>query len=149
MFKKFSILLIMVSFLGVVGCAKVPMAPVEQDTALKEFNPPQSDQSGIYVYRNCFVGAALKKTVYLDSKAVGESAEDVFFYTTTNPGDHVLSTESEFSNNDLHIETEGGKNYFVEQYIKLGVFVGGANLRLVDEETGRKGVLGCGLAKGF
>lgn len=147
MFKKILLLSIVVASLGVVGCAKVPMAPVEQDTALKEFNPPQVDQSGIYVYRNCFVGAALKKMVYLDNKAVGESAEDVYFYTTTNPGSHVLSTESEFSNNDISIETEGGKNYFVEQYIKMGVFVGGANLRLVDEETGKKGVLGCGLAK--
>ena len=79
MFKRFLLLLIVVASLGVVGCAKVPMAPIEQDNALKEFNLPQSDQSGIYVYRNCFVGAALKKTVYLDNKAIGESAEDVYF----------------------------------------------------------------------
>ncbi len=149
MSKKLFVLLFVIATLSFIGCAKVPMAPPEQDTALKEFNPPPVDQSGIYVYRNCFVGAALKKTVYLDSKAIGESAEDVYFYTTTSPGNHVLSTESEFSNNDLEIETEGGQNYFVEQYIKLGVFVGGANLRLVDEETGKKGVLGCNLAEGF
>ncbi len=32
--------------------------------------------------------------------------------------------------------TESGNNYFIEQYIKMGAFVGGANLRLVDEELG-------------
>lgn len=149
MFRKLLILCFIVSSLSIVGCAKVPMAPVEQDVALKEFNPPSNDNSSIYVYRNCFVGAALKKTVYLDNKAIGESAENVYFHTLTSPGSHVLSTESEFSENDLPIETEGGKNYFVEQYIKMGVFVGGANLRLVDEETGKKNVLECGLAEGF
>lgn len=149
MFKKLFFPLLIIVSLGVGGCAKVPMAPPEEDMALKEFKPPQADQSGIYIYRNCFVGAALKKTVYLDQKAIGESAEDVYFYTTTTPGSHVLSTESEFSPNDLQIDTEGGKNYFVEQYIKMGVFVGGANLRLVDEETGKKAVLECSLAKGF
>lgn len=46
---------------------------------------------------------------------------------------HKISTESEFSPNHLLIKADSGKNYFVEQYIKLGVFVGGANLRLVDE----------------
>jgi hypothetical protein len=28
---------------------------------------------------------------------------------------------------------EAGKNYFIEQFIKLGVFVGGAGLEQVDE----------------
>ncbi len=149
MLRKLLILLFIVTTLSIVGCAKVPMAPVEQDAALKEFKPPPSDESAIYIYRNCTVGAALKKTVYLDNKAIGESAEDVYFYTVTTPGDHVLSTESEFSNNDLPITTEGGKNYFVEQYLKIGVFVGGARLRVVDEDTGRKEVLECNLAKGF
>lgn len=149
MLRNFFILLIIITSLGFVGCAKVPMAPSDQDIALKVFKIPKSDRSGIYIYRNCFVGAALKKTVYLDNKAIGESAENVYFYTTTNPGKHTLSTESEFSNNDLNIVTEGGKNYFIEQYIKIGVFVGGANLRLVDEETGKKGVLECNLAEGF
>jgi hypothetical protein len=47
-----------------------------------------------------------------------------------------VATESEFSPNTLSFFTEAGDNYFVEQYIKMGAFVGGANLRLVDEEQG-------------
>jgi len=45
------------------------------------------------------------------------------------------------------IKTDQGMNYFVRQYIKMGVFVGGANLELVPEEEGKKGVSECNLAK--
>lgn len=56
-------------------------------------------------------------------------------------------TESEFSPNDLKLVTRSGNNYFVRQYIKVGVFVGGANLKVVDEEQGRKAVAKLSLAR--
>ena len=40
-----------------------------------------------------------------------------------------------------------GENYFDEQFIKIGAFVGGAGLRMVDEEVGKKIVLECGMAE--
>lgn len=63
-----------------------------------------------------------------------------FFYKTVKAGEHKISTESEFSNNDLNIKTESGKNYFIRQYIKFGVFAGGANLEQVSEEEGKKAI---------
>jgi hypothetical protein len=69
-----------------------------------------------------------------------------YFYKEVQSGGHILSTESEFSNNDLLLDAEAGRNYFVRQYIKMGLFVGGANLELVSEEEGKKGVLECKLA---
>ncbi|HHV6932376.1 TPA: DUF2846 domain-containing protein, partial [Haemophilus influenzae] len=33
-----------------------------------------------------------------------------------------------------------GKNYFIRQYIKFGVFAGGANLEQVSEEEGKKAI---------
>ncbi len=61
--------------------------------------------------------------------------------------EHTLSTESEFSPNDVVIKTERGELYFVEQYIKMGAFVGGAGLKQADTETGKKEVLKHKLAK--
>ena len=78
---------------------------------------------------------------------LGETANKTYFYKTVVPGSHTLSTESEFGNNSIVFEAVGGKNYYARQYIKMGVFVGGANLELVGEEEGRKEVLECGLAK--
>lgn len=149
MLQRFAVMGVLIALLGLGGCASVPMAPVEQDIALKEFQTPLEDLSGLYIYRDCFVGAALKKTVYLDSKAIGETANNVYFHALTSPGSHTISTESEFSDNLMTIEMEGGHNYFIEQYIKMGVFVGGANLRLVSEEVGKDAVGKCKLAKGF
>lgn len=40
-----------------------------------------------------------------------------------------------------------GKNYFVRQFIKLGAFVGGADLELVPEEQGKADVAKLEMAK--
>lgn len=147
MFKKaiFGAALIFIALLS--GCASVPMAPMEQDTALKSFSQPAADKSGLYVFRNTFVGQALKKTVSLDGSVIGETANKTYFYREITPGMHTLSTESEFSDNSITFQAEGAKNYFAKQYIRVGVFVGGANLEMVSEEEGRKEILECKLAK--
>jgi len=103
--------------------------------------------AGLYVYRNSFVGQALKKNIYVDDVFLGESANKVYFYKQVTPGPHKLSTESEFSDNSITFEAEARKNYFAEQYIKMGVFVGGANLKMVSEEEGMKQVSQCRLAR--
>ena len=129
------------------GCASVPMASATQDAALKKFASPTADKAGLYVYRNSFVGQALKKNVYVDGEYLGESANKVYFYKEVTPGQHNLSTESEFSDNAISFLAQGGNNYFAEQYIKMGVFVGGANVKMVSEAEGKKNVLESSLAK--
>ncbi|MDI5830901.1 DUF2846 domain-containing protein [Shewanella xiamenensis] len=133
--------------LFLTGCASVPMASQEEDAKLKTFQKPADNKSGIYVYRNSFAGQALKKNIYINGNLIGESANKVYFYKEVDPGEQKLSTESEFSENDLTVKTEGGKNYFFEQYIKMGVFVGGAGLKAVSDTEGMKNVQECKLAK--
>lgn len=130
------------------GCASVPMESKEASAKAKQFNPPATGNSGLYIYRDSFVGKALKKDIRVDGKCVGESAPDVFFYDEVKGGqEHKISTESEFSPNDLTIKTVAGQNYFIRQYIKLGVFVGGANLELINEEEGKKAISSLELAQ--
>jgi len=147
MIKRTIIGAVLISVSLLSGCASVPMAPTEQDIAAKEFAKPTGDKAGLYVFRDTFVGQALKKTVSLDGVVIGETANKVFFYREITPGDHTLSTESEFSDNSITFQAEKENNYFAEQYIKIGVFVGGANVRMVSEEEGKKKVMGCHLAK--
>jgi hypothetical protein len=123
------------------GCASVPMDTPENDKLAKEFNPPSEGNSGLYIYRASGPGTALKKSIWVNDKCVGESAQNVFFYEEVMGGqEHKVSTESEFSPNDLLVQTEPDHNYFINQYIKIGAFVGGANLKLVDEEKGKEKV---------
>lgn len=72
-----------------------------------------------------------------------------YFYTEVTPGQHTIATESEFGDNMLNIVAEGGKNHFIRNYIKMGVFIGGANLEVVSEEEGKKAVNQCRRAANF
>ncbi|OOF70744.1 DUF2846 domain-containing protein [Rodentibacter caecimuris] len=138
--KKFFKLLGLSTVLFLTACAKTEMTSSQQDAQAKEFNIPKKGLSGLYIYRDSIFGSALKKNLYIDDQFIGESAPKVFFYKQVKAGNHKISTESEFSNNDLNIKTDSGKNYFIRQYIKLGVFVGGANLEHVSEEKGKAAV---------
>lgn len=139
MFKK----LVSIAFLSFLfaGCASVPMESVEKTMEAQKFNPPGEGMSGLYIYRSGSFGGALKKDVWIDGKFIGETAPNVFFYEEVE-GDkeYKISTESEFSPNDLILKVKSGMLYFIRQYIKIGVFVGGAGLELVDEEEGKKAV---------
>lgn len=130
------------------GCASVPMANKTDDAKFKAFPLPDVGNAGIYVYRDSIVGSALKKDLWIDGKCLGESASGVFFYQQVKGGeDHKISTESEFSANDLIVKTDANKNYFIKQYIKAGVFVGGANLEQVSEADGKADVAKLQLAE--
>jgi hypothetical protein len=146
MIKSSAFGLVAISML-ITGCASVNMAPKEQAAQAKEFKQPSANNAGVYVYRNSFVGKALKKDIWIDGKCIGESAPDVFFFTEVEGGKvHKIDTESEFSPNTLELTTAAGKNYFVRQYIKMGVLVGGAGVELVSEEQGKKDIAPLGLA---
>jgi uncharacterized protein YlaN (UPF0358 family) len=117
------------------------MESKEKSELAKQYNSPSEGKAGLYVYRSGSFGAALKKDVWLNGNCVGETAPNMFFYEEIEGNtEHKVSTESEFSANDLLVKTESGKNYFVSQYIKMGVFVGGAGVELIDEEKGKKQV---------
>ena len=132
---------IAVTVLLATGCTSVPMESKEKSELAKQYNSPSEGKSGLYVYRAGSFGGALKKDVWLNGKCVGETAPNIFFYEEIEGNtEHKVSTESEFSPNDLLIKTESGKNYFGSQYIKMGVFVGGAGVELVDEKKGKKQV---------
>ncbi|AEC16584.1 DUF2846 domain-containing protein [Gallibacterium anatis] len=146
--KKIISILMLVSALVLTGCATVPMASDAQDIQAKQFNSPNKKISGLYIYRDgSILGAGLKKNLYIDDKFIGESARNIYFYKTVKPGKHKISTESEFGNNDLYITTQGGKNYFIRQYIRMGVFVGGANLEQVEEEKAKAAIRKLKMAK--
>jgi len=124
------------------------MKSIKESNQAKQFNPPLSGKAGLYIYRDSFVGSALKKDVWVNGKCIGETASDIFFYEEVI-GDktHTLSTESEFSPNNLVLKTKKDQNYFIRQYIKLGFLGEGVNLKLVDAEKGKRAVSKLELAK--
>lgn len=143
-----NIAILALSAFVLTGCASVNMASKEESDKAKQFSTPAAGNSGVYVYRNSFVGKALKKDLWVDGKCLGESASDVFFYTQVEGGKkHKIETESEFSPNAMELFMEAGKNYFIRQFIKMGAFVGGADLEQIPEEQGKADVAKLGLAQ--
>lgn len=141
--NRLSLLIIAIALAVLSGCASVPMATKEQDAVAKSFAPPAPDKAGLYVYRNSFVGQALRKAVSIDGKAIGTTANKTYFYREMAPGGHTLSTESEFGDNSVTFQAENGKNHYARQYIKMGVFVGGSGIEMVSEEEGKRAILEC------
>ena len=147
MFKKISMLSVIIVSSFLVGCASIPMASLEEDHKRKEFNSPSENKAGLYIFRNSNFGGALTKEIRIDDQPIGKSGPKTYFYRELDAGEHKISTQSEFGYNDLILKMEAGINYFVRQYIKMGAFVGGANLKQVSEEEGKKGVLESKLAQ--
>lgn len=132
----------------VTGCASVPMESKEASDQAKRFAAPSQGQAGLYIYRTAGVGTALKKDIWVDGKCVGESAQNVFFYEEVKGNQEVtIATESEFSPNEIKLAVADGINYFIKQYIKMGVFVGGSNLEVVGEAEGKGAVKSLEMAK--
>lgn len=130
------------------GCANVAVQDTASENYAKEFNAPPSGWAGLYLYRTCnIMGMALKKNLYVDGQYIGETSRCRFFYRLVEPGMHVLQTESEFSENDMSLNFLEGKNHYVKQYLKPGVFVGGANLEVMDEDEAKKDIADYSLAE--
>lgn len=140
MLKKFIFLTVMSGLF--VGCASVPTEQAQVTSTIKQFKSPSANNAGLYIYRSSsVVGGALKKDIWVDDKCIGETARGTFFYEETLGNiEHKISTESEFSPNDLMVQTQAGQNYFIKQYIKPGLFVGGAGLKLVTEAEGKQDI---------
>ena len=146
MFYKMSVIAVLAAL--VTGCASVPMESKEVSDQAKRFAGPSQGQAGLYIYRTAGVGAALKKDIWVNGKCVGESAQDVFFYEEVKGGqEHTIATESEFSPNEIKLAVAEGINYFIRQFIKMGVFVGGANLEVVGEAEGKEAINNLQMAK--
>jgi len=146
--SKLALLGLALSIIFFSGCSTVPLEPKEMSESAKAFNAPPEGKAGLYVYRDSFVGQALKKDIWIDNKCLGETANAIFFYKDVEGNkEHKLSTESEFSANNLSIQTKSGKNYFVRQYIKMGVFVAGTGLEVVEEKEAQEAMKKLDMAK--
>ena len=125
--------------LMLVGCASVPMAPADQDAKAKQFTTV-SNKSNLYIYRNENFGRAIPMTVSINGKVLGQTAAQTYFWLQLVPGQYNLESHTE-NVSTLNLTAEPGKDYFVWQEVKMGLWAARSQLQQVDEKTGRDGVL--------
>lgn len=104
--KKAVVAVAIVTTLTMSGCATVPMASQEESDKAKTFEV-SADKAGLYIFRDSFVGQALKKTVWFDGEALGETAPSTFFYTSNVPA------SQEFRRCNELIMNKGRRTLFV------------------------------------
>jgi len=125
------------------GCASAPMASDEANEQAKKFMV-QPGLANIYVYRNTSFGAMVPFDIEVNGRVVGKTAPNTFMLLRVKPGKYVIVSIGE-SESTVELSVVAGKNYFVRQEIKQGVYNPTGRLHLVDEAAGRSGVEECNL----
>src|SRR5688572_23013539 len=114
MIRKLAGLLALAGAVLATGCATtIPPAAPELDQAAKTFTAPP-DKAGLYIYRNEFLGAAIKFEVFLDGKRLGELPSKNYFYVEVPPGQHTVTGTAENSSS-IDFEALSGRLYYVWQ----------------------------------
>lgn len=137
--KRILSLISFVLILILQGCASVPMAPLDEDARAKDFLPVKNKGS-LYIYRNESFGAAIAMTVSVNGKTLGQTAAQTYFRLNLAPGRYKVESHAE-NVSDLLLPIESGKNYFVWQEVKMGMWMARSLLKQTDEATGRAGVM--------
>ncbi len=121
------------------GCASVPLATSATDTKSKEFLP-LPDRASVYIYRNENFGAAIPMAVSVNKRTLGQTAAKTYFHINVVPGRYSVESITE-NVSSLNLNLDAGKNYFVWQEVKMGMWSARSALQQVDEAKGRAGVL--------
>lgn len=133
-----NVILVAALALSLVGCASVNMGDAKQDAALKTFTTAK-DKTGVYIYRNESMGAAIKMDVELDGKAIGQTAANTFLYKEVAPGKHTFTSKAE-TDSTIEVDAKPGTLLYIWQEVKMGILGARSKLQLVDQAQGQKGV---------
>jgi hypothetical protein len=134
---KFTFIFVLSALL--CGCATVKLESKPISDNSKKFSNPSSGKSGLYIFRDGNFGGLLKKDIWIDGQCLGSSAPKVFFFTEVEGGKkHQIKTQSEMSTNEISLMTEEGKNYYVRQFLKLGLIVAGADFEELPEDQAKE-----------
>ena len=137
--RTFNAVFLTASCFILAGCAAPNFASVEEDRVAKTFLPTDGKAS-LYIYRNEFFGAAVPIPVLVNGKSLGETGARTYFKISIPAGDHTITGQAE-NLSIAKISTEVGKNYFVWQEIKMGMWKARNQLKQVVDSIGRAGVL--------
>lgn len=137
--------LIAAAALLAAGCASVPMADPAQDQAAKSFTVSPG-KSKIYVYRNENFGAAVTLDVFINGRPLGQTVAKTYLVAEVDPGPHRVMGKGE-NEHLIDLNTVAGRVYYVWQEVKMGLMFARNQLQVVDEQTGRAGVMECKLAR--
>jgi len=125
--------------LFLVGCASTIKASATEDLAAKSFQIVK-DKAVLYIYRNENYGGLLGMPVKINEQDIGETGAKTFFRLNLAPGLYVVTSEAE-NISEIPLTLIEGRNYYLWQEVRMGIWKARTSLHQVDEKTGMTGVL--------
>ncbi|MBI4292556.1 MAG: DUF2846 domain-containing protein [Betaproteobacteria bacterium] len=114
---------------------------MEADSTAKRFLP-RKGYSHIYLYRHETLGGAFAMTVSLDGKVIGKTGPQTYLMWEVTPGKHEIASHTE-NTARITVQAKEGRNHYVWQEVKMGMWQPRSQLQEMNEEEGKKGVLEC------
>lgn len=123
-----------------IDCISVPLESHENDAQAKSFVPPHDDKARIYITRPYTIEPTTKIMIFMDAKPIGELAPLTYYLLDVTPGKHVLQFRT---NHDVQIDLNlgAGKNYFIEQEVRLFLNTRTWKWKRVEKSAGQIGVM--------
>ncbi len=122
-----------------VGCAAPIKAPAEKDALAKNF-AVDKDKAVVFIYRNENFGGGVGMPIKVNGQDIGETGAKTFFRLNLASGMYLIASEAE-NTSELPLSLVEGRNYYVWQEARMGIWKARTALRQVDEKTGMDGVL--------
>ena len=150
--NKYKLLAMVLICFSMLGCAATaPRGSTALEMQQKQFFQPDQNSVALYIYRGqeglLNQDVITKRKIWVNGDELGSLIANSYFYTTTSEGVITIETESEFGKNELTFQADGGRIYFVEQNLKMGVLVSGADLKLAYDKKGKEAILSSRLLK--
>ncbi len=97
----------------------------------------------IYFYReNKLMGMAISYNVNEGDQVIGALAHGTYFFVFADPGRHTYSATTEATSSRT-LEVEGGKTYYIEASVELGVLAGHPALRIANQDEAKSVLQTC------
>lgn len=94
------------------------------------------------------MGFLINFKVYCDNELIGLTKGKTYIYAYIEPGQHMFMSQAE-NKDELDIELEANKTYFLEQIPKMGIIKARNRIQVLTESAGRAALEKCKMAKGF
>jgi len=144
--RKFLIGLSVLLVLFFSGCAPTaPTVPSKKDSLAKSFKTDKK-YANVYLCRNSFSGSIWDFPILVDGKLLGETTAYSHFHWKMKPGKHIIQSKAD-NLYTLELNAKANKNYFIIQETIMGMTKAGAELKIVDEDKGKKCVLATEMLK--
>jgi len=116
---------------------------LSKEDQIKKFDNPGANKAGLYIYReDLYQGRGVQPKILINDKCIGNLKIKMFFYQEVNANEtYTIYTKSNWAANDeLIINTENEKLYFVEMEVKDSLWSGIASVELRHENKGMQEV---------